>query len=186
MGSSPRASAAPGAASWWRRDVATASRTKPPPRTRCGAPGCTNFARRGSAYCLAHKRLAREDGDPGEGETYAERAEREDGERRRKSAAAFRDRVDSGDYRGLFGGKLGGLMQQAAEEKGVGDELGALRYVLAKLMNEEEDPVTLAKAVARVASVSIQAARAQRAIQGQLAEGLIDAITTILAELDGG
>jgi hypothetical protein len=46
--------------------------------------------------------------------------------------------------------------------------------------------VTLAKAVARVASVSIQAARAQRAISGQLAEGLTDAITQILAEFDGG
>ncbi|CAA9547173.1 MAG: hypothetical protein AVDCRST_MAG19-464 [uncultured Thermomicrobiales bacterium] len=157
------------------------------PRTRCAAAGCTNFARGTTGFCLAHKRLAAEaGGDGGGGETFAERAEREEGERRRRAAAAFRDRVEGGNYRELFGGKLGGLMAQAAEEKGVGDELGALRFVMARLLAEEDDPVTLAKSVARIASVSIQAQRAQRAISGQLAEGLTDAITSILTELDAG
>jgi hypothetical protein len=52
-------------------------------------------------------------------------------------------------------------------------------------MEEEDDLVVLAGLVARVASVSIQAARIQRAINGQLAESLTDAVTTILADLDG-
>ena len=105
--------------------------------------------------------------------------------RRRAAKAAFRERLESGDYRELFGGRLGEVMAQAAEEAGVTDELGALRVVMARLMEEEDDLVVLAGLVARVASVSIQAARIQRAITGQLAESLTDAVTTILADLDG-
>jgi hypothetical protein len=105
--------------------------------------------------------------------------------RRRAAKAAFRARLESGDYRELFGGRLGEVMAQAAEEAGVTHELGALRVVMARLMEEEDDLVVLAGLVARVASVSIQAARIQRAITGQLAESLTDAVTTILADIDG-
>jgi len=105
--------------------------------------------------------------------------------RRRAAKAAFRERLEAGDYRELFGGRLGEVMAQAAEKAGVADELGALRIVLARLMEEEDDLVVLAGLVARVASVSIQAARLQRAISGQLAESLTDAVTTILADLEG-
>jgi hypothetical protein len=100
-------------------------------------------------------------------------------------AAAFRARLESGDYRELFGDRLGEVMAQAAAEAGVADELGALRIVMARLLAEEDNPVVLAPLIARIASVSIQAARVQRAITGQLAESLTEAITTILAELDG-
>jgi hypothetical protein len=110
--------------------------------------------------------------------------EREAQERRAEAAAEFRRRMESGDYRGLFGERLSGLMQQAAADGGVADELAVLRIVMARLVAEEDDPVTLAKAVARVAAVSIQAARAQRAINGQMAEALTDAFTTILMELE--
>ena len=105
--------------------------------------------------------------------------------RRRAAKAAFRARLESGDYRELFGGRLGEVMAQAAEEASVADELGALRIVMARLMEEEDDLEVLAGLVARVASVSIQAARIQRAITGQLAESLTDAVTTILADLEG-
>jgi hypothetical protein len=111
--------------------------------------------------------------------------QREDAERRQEAAAAFRIRMEAGDYRGLFGDRLNALMGQAAAEGGVADELAVLRIVMARLLAEETDPVVLAKAISRVAAVSIQAARAQRAISGQLAEGLTDAITTILTELEG-
>ena len=105
--------------------------------------------------------------------------------RRRKAKAAFRARLESGDYRELFGGGLGEVMAQAAEQADVSDELGALRIVMARLMEEEDDLEVLAGLVARVASVSIQAARIQRVITGQLAESLTDAVTTILADLEG-
>ena len=160
-------------------------------RTRCRAPGCTNFARGATGYCAAHKGLVGQsgrDGPPEAGgdETFAERTEREAQERRAEAAAEFRRRMESGDYRGLFGERLSALMQQAASDGGVADELAVLRIVMARLVAEEDDPVTLAKAVARVAAVSIQAARAQRAINGQMAEALTDALTTILMEIEGG
>ena len=53
---------------------------------------------------------------------------------------------------------MGEVMAEAAGEAGVGDELGALRVVMARLLTEEEDLVVLAPLVARIASVSIQAA----------------------------
>jgi hypothetical protein len=102
------------------------------------------------------------------------------------SAARFRARIEIGDYRGLFGERLGVLMAQAAAATGVDDEIAILRIVMARLITEEDDPVTLAKEISRVAAVSIQAARARRAINGQLAEGLTEALTSILADLDGG
>jgi hypothetical protein len=158
-------------------------------RARCNAHGCTNFARSGSAFCAAHKREAEDGGRRSEDEpggSFAERVAREDQERRREAAAAFRARMDAGDYRGLFGDRLNELMEQAAADGGVADELAVLRIVMARLLAEETDPVVLAKSIARVAAVSIQAARAQRAINGQLAESLTEAITSILAEVGGG
>ena len=158
-------------------------------RARCRHAGCTNFTRRGGAFCAAHKAeetppdpLARSVA----GETFAERMAREDQEHRAEAAAQFRARLEAGDYRGLFGERLTALMAQAASDGGVADELAVLRIVMARLMAEETDPVVLAKAISRVAAVSIQAARAQRAISGQLAESLTDALTTILAELGAG
>lgn len=165
----------------------------PTRRARCAAPGCTTVTRSRAGYCPAHAWLGREAAaallpdDP-----LAMRAaevsaiELEAVERRQAAAAAFRQRLEAGDYRGLFGERLGELMAQAAADGGVSDELAVLRIVMARLLAEEEDPVTLAKAVSRVAAVSIQAARAQRAINGQLAEGLTDALTTILVDLDAG
>ena len=161
--------------------------TKRPPRARCVAPGCTNFARTAAGFCAAHKRQPeiREVIAPDGVESFAERVAREDREQRQAAAAEFRRRLEGGDYKGLFGGKLGGLMVQAAAEDGLDDVVGILRIVMAKLMVEEHDPVIQAKSLARVAGVLIQAAKAKRAINGQLAEGLTDAITSILAELDG-
>jgi hypothetical protein len=100
-------------------------------------------------------------------------------------AATFRARLESADYRELLGERLGEVMAQAAAGAGVSEELGALRIVMARLLTEEEDLVVLARLVARIASVSIQAARVQRAISGQLAESLTEALTTILAEIEG-
>jgi hypothetical protein len=118
-----------------------------------------------------------------ESESFAERTAREDRERRQEAAATFRARLEAGDYRGLFGPSLNKLMLQAAAENGVDDEIAILRIVMARLLAEEEDPVTLAKAISRVAAVSIQAARTRRAITGKLAEGLTDAMTSILTDL---
>ena len=85
----------------------------------------------------------------------------------------------------MLGRRLGEVMAEAAGEAGVADELGALRVVMARLLTEEDDLMVLAPLIARIASVSIQAARVQRAISGQLAESLTEALTTILTDLEG-
>jgi hypothetical protein len=100
--------------------------------------------------------------------------------------SSFRARLESSDYRELLGERLGEVMAEAAAEAGVADELGALRIVMARLLTEEEDLVVQARLIARIASVSIQAARVQRAINGQLAETLTEALTAILTNLEGG
>lgn len=100
-------------------------------------------------------------------------------------AAEFQRRLANGDYRHLFGDVLRQIIEQAGSEPGLANEIGVLRVVLAKLLVEESDITQLATSVARVAAVAIQAARAQRAISGEQAEGLTDAITRILVEMDG-
>jgi hypothetical protein len=167
------------------------------PRQRCTALGCTNVTRSAAGFCAAHKNqslvVSRQSSETSHDlrptgalwahDSFAERTAREDRERRQEAAAEFRARLEAGDYRGLFGPSLNKLMLQAAAENGVDDEIAILRIVMARLMAEEEDPVTLAKAISRVAAVSIQAARTRRAITGKLAEGLTDAMTSILTEL---
>ena len=118
-----------------------------------------------------------DDGEDGDGEGTAARA--------RWAMAEFRRRLEAGDYRGLYDRRLSEVIAQAAAERSLADEIGALRYVLARLLAEEEDPAKLAASVARVAGVAVQAARAQRAVTGDLADGLTAALTQILIELDG-
>jgi hypothetical protein len=139
-------------------------------RGRCATPGCGRFVRRGATWCRIH------DVEP---ETAGVEFEENEG------AAEFRRRLDDGDYGRLFDAKLKEVIGQAAAERGLADEIGALRVVLARLLLEEEDLSRLVSGVARLASVTVQATRAQRAIVGDQADGLTEAIAQILAELDG-
>jgi hypothetical protein len=143
-------------------------------RKRCATPGCGRFVGRGAAWCRVHGDKGTEAAEFGAG-----------GGERTAGAAEFRRRLDAGDYRRLFDEKLKEVIAQAAGERGLADEIGALRVVLARLLLEEEDLSKLVAGVARLASVTVQAARAQRAIVGEAADGLTEAIAQILAELDG-
>ncbi len=124
-------------------------------------------------------------GSPPFTESDGEEDEETAGERRRRAAVRFRRRLKQGDYQGVFEGWLKEVIAQAAAERSLTDEIGALRFVLARLLAEEDDLTKLATGVARVATVAIQAARTQRAISGELADGLTEALTQILTELDG-
>jgi hypothetical protein len=104
---------------------------------------------------------------------------------RARRAKRFRERLEEGNYRALFDDYLARVITEAAAERGLVEEIGALRLVLARLLVEEDDLSKLAANVARVASVAVQAARAQRAITGEVAQGLTEALTQILIELDG-
>jgi hypothetical protein len=139
---------------------------------RCAAPGCGRFVSWSALWCARHADSSGdEDGEP---PALDERA------------AEFERRLARGEYRQLFGEVLREIIEQAAEKPGLADEIGVLRVVLARLMVEERDPKQLAESVSRVARVAIEAARAQRAISGEQAEGLTNAITQILVNLDGG
>jgi hypothetical protein len=95
----------------------------------------------------------------------------------------FRRRVERGDYRGLLDERVREVMAQA-EERGLGEELGALRFALMRVLAEEEDPVRLSLAVSRLASASARLARAKQALdEGR--EPLNEAISQILRDLDG-
>jgi hypothetical protein len=142
-------------------------------RGRCAQPGCGRFVRQGATWCRVHA---------GEDETEARCGLEVDRDDRSEE---FRRRLDEGDYRRLFDEKLKTVIAQAAIERGLADEIGALRVVLARLLLEESDLSKLVAGVARLASVTVQAARAQRAIAGEMADGLTEAIAQILAELDG-
>jgi hypothetical protein len=104
-------------------------------------------------------------------------------EQRRTAAAEFCRRLERGNYHELFDRRLSDVIAQAAQERNLATEIGALRFVLARLLAEEDDIAKLAASVARVSSVLVQAARVQRAISGEVADGLTEAMTRILAEL---
>lgn len=102
----------------------------------------------------------------------------------RTAAMEFRRRLERGNYHELFDRSLSDVIAQASQERNLATEIGALRFVLARLLAEEDDVAKLAASVARVSSVLVQATRVQRTISGEVADGLTEAMTRILAELD--
>jgi hypothetical protein len=75
--------------------------------------------------------------------------------------------------------------RSTSAESGLGEEIGALRFVLQRLLAEEDDLARLAAGVARIASVVVQAAKAQQTMTGNQSDELAEALLTALAELDG-
>ena len=161
---------------------------------RCVAAGCARFGRPGRALCPDHERsaygrelaaavgrLAQQVGDG-----FTQRQEGEDvAARQRRAAAEFGRRLERGDYGGLFDGRLRAVMAQAAAERGLAEEIGALRVVLAKLLTTEgADPLRVAHGVARVAGTTVRALQAQRALEGDLGDEFQRALQHVLTELD--
>jgi len=70
-------------------------------------------------------------------------------------------------------------------EAGLSEEIGALRFVLQRLLAEEDDLARLAAGVARIASVVVQAAKAQQSMTGSRSDELAEALMRALADLDG-
>ena len=159
---------------------------------RCLREGCERWARRGRAVWGGHgrtetereieeatRRLA--------GQAAEEVGEEGDGEQRPKALAAFGRGLANGEYGAAFDGGIRAAMAQAAAEKGVAEEIGALRLMLARLMAEvptTEDPVRLGHGVARVAGASVRAARAQKELLGEDTSEFQAALFQALAELD--
>lgn len=147
---------------------------------RCAAVECKVYIANKRFFCPCHERNpanSTEAGKPAPPPSPPGTSER---------AKIFEQRLANADYRALFDARVIQVMNEAAEhlkKHGLGDEIGALRFVLARLLAEEEDLTRLAGNVSRVVSVAVQAAKAQRAISGEVATGLIEALTKILDEL---
>lgn len=67
----------------------------------------------------------------------------------------------------------------------LGEELGALRYVLGRLLREIDDLDVLSTYIPCVSSVAIQAARARHQIGDRSRDDLMTFLGPILEELDG-
>jgi hypothetical protein len=169
------------------------------------APGCGRFVQSGQATCADHRESAAgRDATvalrrmaaavaSGDGRTDRRRDGETDGrvggqvereERRRvELAEGFRRRLERGDYRALLDERLREVMAQAAEQRGLAEEVGALRFAMARLLAEEEDPGALALGISRLATASARLARTQRELN-QEPELLTDAISQILRDLD--
>ena len=73
----------------------------------------------------------------------------------------LRQAIAGGDYDGLLDPALWRLFDAAAETTGFGREIGALRFAMARLLAEEEDPRQLATQLARVTTTIVRATQAQ-------------------------
>lgn len=99
-------------------------------------------------------------------------------------ADAFRRRLAGGDYRGLFEEPLPEVMAQAAAERGLETEVGALRLVLARLLAEETDLGKLALGIARVTTASARLAQTRRALGDGATSEWEEAMQAALDDLD--
>jgi hypothetical protein len=79
--------------------------------------------------------------------------------RRAAARAACQRRVATGEYGELFDAPVRSILMQAGKAAGLAQEMGALRYVLARVLAEEEDPVRQALGVSRVTSAAARVAR---------------------------
>jgi hypothetical protein len=136
---------------------------------RCAARGCGRWTRAGQELCTRHFAPAAEPGD--------------DEDAAPGSLAAFRARLAAGNYDAVLGPGLRGTLRGAAADAGLEAEIGALRLALARLLQEEGDPTRLAAGVARVAGVSVQAARLRLSGEGS-PDDIRGALVKVLAEFE--
>lgn len=94
--------------------------------------------------------------------------------------------LGKGNFRELLDTDVNILIEQAAvamAKRGIVDEIGVLRVVLARLMTEEHDLQVLTKQVSQVVSVALAAARTRRLIEGNPLDDAPAAIARIVDEL---
>src|SRR5680860_46368 len=90
--------------------------------------------------------------------------------------------LDARDVQEFRATNVNSLVEQAAiemKQRGIVDEIGALRIVLARLVNEEDDVQNLTKQVTQGVGAPLAAAKTQRLIDGDP----IDAIAPVLQQM---
>ncbi|HEV2107018.1 MAG TPA: hypothetical protein VGR16_02005, partial [Thermomicrobiales bacterium] len=84
----------------------------------------------------------------------------------------------------LFDTALARIIAQAAAQQGLDDEIGAVRYALARLLAEERDASRLALGVARLTRAAVAASCERRESRQEQPDPLTEAMSRILADLD--
>ena len=128
----------------------------------CQRAGCRAWAMRGQDFCRAHQ-------------TVLDRA-----------VARQNGSTDELISRRIASILLRAGVPEQDRAPPLDDEIGALRLVLARVLETEEDPRQLASSIPRIVDALVRATRAQRQVQGDQAEGLTEALTQVLIELGLG
>ena len=149
---------------------------------RCAREGCRAWARRGQESCRAPLAAAPAPRREAGAQDEAEREER------RRRAAAFKRRLKKADYRGLLEEALAKVIEQGGREGALTEEIGALRVVMKTLLNAdlEKHAEELSVSIPRLVNATVRALKAQRAISGQTAGDLTEALTRVLLEMGLG
>ncbi len=151
---------------------------------RCAREGCRAWAKRGAATCRVHTVGTAGPRGGGAGDGVANEA----GEERERRAHEFWNRLEQGDYRDLLERTLAKLVEQAGREGALTEEIGALRVVMKTLLNTDlkEHADELSVSIPRLVNAIVRALKAQRAISGQTAGDLTEALTRVLLEMGLG
>lgn len=156
------------------------ARSESPVRPRCQHPSCNRFIRKTEIHCAEHRSHGR-DRDP---ISIRERPQ---------SHAALDphphpppDEYETGTYRVLLDNELRATLAKATSEileKGLIDELGALRVVLLRVLVEETELAKLVANITRIVTVAAQAMRVQHAVSGEQATSVTESVGALLASL---
>lgn len=144
---------------------------------RCARAGCRAWALHGGETCRAH--TPREPGD-GSGDGS------EEGESTLEWLAARR-RTGDGKRADLLGTEVARLIAEAGREGSLAEEIGALRSVMARLLDDKGvKPQQLAESIPRIVGATVRALKVQRTISGETAGDLTEALTRVLLEMGLG
>ncbi len=136
----------------------------PSVRRRCIHATCNRFVGKAETHCAAHRQPAETPLNP-----------------------SYRDPAsDQGSYRVLLDNDLRKTLARATSEileKGLIDELGALRVVLLRVLVEEHELAKLVANITRIVTVAAQAMRVQHAVTGERATTVTESIGTLIESL---
>lgn len=97
----------------------------------------------------------------------------------------FRTRIAAGRYDDLFDVPVRNVLREGAAIRGLDEELGAIRFALAKLLAEELDASKLAMGVARLTSAAVQTMKLDQSMGDSADRSLADVLNEILIDLEG-
>jgi len=138
----------------------------PSSRRRCIHAACNRFVGKAETHCAAHRQPAETPLNP----SYRDPDSDPDGE----------------NYRVLLDNDLRETLARATSEildKGLIDELGALRVVLLRVLVEEHELAKLVSNITRIVTVAAQAMRVQHAVTGERATTVTESIGTLIESL---